>query len=58
MKHIQQYTEQNMFEKHSTFQKFVKTSKRDSVEDYSDKSCKRNGYSKQREFKRDMWSVE
>ena len=50
MKHIQQYTEQN------TFQKFVKTSKRD-MEDYSDKSSKRN-YSKQRSFKRDMWSVE
>lgn len=52
MKHIQQYTEQ------TSFQKFVKTSKRDSVEDYSDKSSKRNSYSKQREFKRDMWSVE
>jgi hypothetical protein len=52
MKHIQQYTE------HATFQKFVKTSKRDGVEDYSDKSSKRNGYSKQRSFKRDMWSVE
>lgn len=50
MKHIQ-HTEQ------STFQKFVKTSKRD-VEYSSDKNCKRNGYSKQREFKRDMWSVE
>lgn len=57
MKHSQQYTEQNMFEKHTTFQKFVKTSKRD-MEDCSDKSSKRNGYSKQREFKRDMWSVE
>ena len=52
MKHIQQHTEQ------TTFQKFVKTSKRDGVEDYSDKSCKRDGYSKQREFKRDMGSVE
>lgn len=50
MKHIQQYAEQ------TSFQKFVKTSKRDSVEDYSDKGSKRNGYSKQREFKRDMWS--
>lgn len=52
MKHIQPYTEQ------THFQKFVKTSKRDSVEDYSDKGSKRNGYSKQREFKRDMWSVD
>ena len=51
MKHIQQYTEQ------TAFQKFVKTSKRD-MEDYSDKGSKRNRYSKQREFKRDMWSVE
>lgn len=51
MKHTQ-YTE------HPTFQKFVKTSKRDAVEDYSDKGTKRNGYSKQREFKRDMWSFE
>lgn len=52
MKYIQQYTEQ------TSFQKFVKTSKRDGGEDYSDKSGKRSGYSKQREFKRDMWSVE
>lgn len=51
MKHIQQPTEQ------TAFQKFVKTSKRDS-EYNTDKSCKRSGYSKQREFKRDMWSVE
>ena len=51
MKHIQQYTEQN------TFQKFVKTSKRD-VEYNSDKSCKRNAWNKERAFKRDMWSVE
>lgn len=50
MKHIQ-HTEQ------STFQKFVKTSKRDS-EYNSDKSCKRNGWNKERSFKRDMWSVE
>lgn len=51
MKHIQQYIEQN------TFQKFVKTSKRD-MEDYSCKSSKRNGWNKERSFKRDMWSVE
>lgn len=40
-----------------TFQKFVKTSKRDS-EYNSDKSSKRNGWNKERSFKRDMWSVE
>lgn len=56
MKHIQ-HTEQTMFEKHSTFQKFVKTSKRDS-EYNSDKSSKRSGWNKERSFKRDMWSVE
>lgn len=50
MKHIP-HTEQ------TTFQKFVKTSKRDA-EYNSDKSCKRNGWNKQREFKRDMWSIE
>lgn len=48
MKHIQ-HTE------NPTFQKFVKTYKRDS-EYNSDKNCKRNGWNKQREFKRDMWS--
>lgn len=51
MKHIQQHTE------YPTFQKFVKTSKRDA-EYNSDKISKRNGWNKQREFKRDMWSVE
>lgn len=51
MKHIQQHTE------HSTFQKFVKTSKR-NIEYNSDKSSKRNGWNKERSFKRDMWSVE
>lgn len=50
MKHIQ-YTEQ------TTFQKFVKTPKRDS-EYNSDKNCKRNGWAKEGSFKRDMWSVE
>lgn len=50
MKHTQN-TEQ------LTFQKFVKTFKRD-VEYNSDKSSKRNGWNKQRKFKRDMWSVE
>ena len=49
MKHIQHATE------HPTFQKFVKTSKRDA-EYNSDKSCKRNGWNKERSFKRDMWS--
>lgn len=57
MKHIQQHTE------HPTFQKFVKTSKRDTnalaLSEYnSDKSCKRNGWNKERSFKRDMWSAE
>ena len=50
MKHIQ-HTEDY------TFQKFVKTSKRD-VEYNSNKSSKRNGWNKERSFKRDMWSVE
>lgn len=50
MKHTQ-HTE------HPTFQKFVKTSKRDA-EYNSDKNCKRNGWNKERSFKRDMWSVE
>lgn len=57
MKYIQHTAEQTMFEKHPTFQKFTKTSKRDS-EYNSDKNCKRNGWNKQRSFKRDMWSVE
>ena len=47
MKHIE----------HLTFQKFIKTSKRDA-EYNSDKSSKRNGWNKERSFKRDMWSVE
>lgn len=51
MKHIQQHIEQ------TTFQKFVKTSKRD-FEYNSDKNCKRNGWNKERSFKRDIWSVE
>ena len=49
MKHIQHTAEQ------TTFQKFVKTSKRD-VEYNTDKSSKRNGWTKERSFKRDMWS--
>lgn len=48
MKHIQ-HTEQ------LTFQKFVKTSKRDS-EHNSDNSSKRNSWNKKRSFKRDMLS--
>lgn len=56
MKHIQ-HTE------HPTFQKFVKTSKRDAnalaLSEYnSDKSSKPNSWNKERSFKRDMWSVE
>lgn len=50
MKHIQ-HTEQ------TTFQKFVKTSKRDA-ENSGDKSSQRNTWNKERSFKRDMWSVE
>ena len=52
MKHIQ-HTE------HSTFQKFVKTSKREVFEGLYPKEDKpKKSYSKQRSFKRDMWGVE